>query len=164
MDEDTLPDGKQGNPAYDPDGGDDSMSTVTLDETTPEDRRQDFAYSAPPPILGSIGDRIWSDDDNDGNGRIDGDDTPLADVLVLLLDSAGNVVASDTTNQQGVYSFDDLPLGTYTVQVDESTLPGGKRGNVAYDPDGGEDSVSTCLLYTSPSPRDGLLSRMPSSA
>ena len=24
--------------------------------------------------------------------------------------------------------------------------------------------VSTCLLYTSPSPRDGLLSRMPSSA
>ena len=25
-------------------------------------------------------------------------------------------------------------------------------------------SVNTCLLYTSPSPRDGLLSRMPSSA
>ena len=27
-----------------------------------------------------------------------------------------------------------------------------------------EDDVSACLLYTSPSPRDGLLSRMPSSA
>ena len=27
-----------------------------------------------------------------------------------------------------------------------------------------KDSGSTCLLYTSPSPRDGLLSRMPSSA
>ena len=27
-----------------------------------------------------------------------------------------------------------------------------------------EDEVSDCLLYTSPSPRDGLLSRMPSSA
>ena len=27
-----------------------------------------------------------------------------------------------------------------------------------------EDQQSTCLLYTSPSPRDGLLSRMPSSA
>ena len=25
-------------------------------------------------------------------------------------------------------------------------------------------TISTCLLYTSPSPRDGLLSRMPSSA
>ena len=33
--------------------------------------------------------------------------------------------------------------------------------------DGGSltgDQYSTCLLYTSPSPRDGLLSRMPSSA
>ena len=26
------------------------------------------------------------------------------------------------------------------------------------------DAISSCLLYTSPSPRDGLLSRMPSSA
>ena len=26
------------------------------------------------------------------------------------------------------------------------------------------DAIGTCLLYTSPSPRDGLLSRMPSSA
>ena len=29
---------------------------------------------------------------------------------------------------------------------------------------GGYEEVSICLLYTSPSPRDGLLSRMPSSA
>ena len=28
----------------------------------------------------------------------------------------------------------------------------------------GAGTVNTCLLYTSPSPRDGLLSRMPSSA
>ena len=28
----------------------------------------------------------------------------------------------------------------------------------------GKDNPDTCLLYTSPSPRDGLLSRMPSSA
>ena len=30
--------------------------------------------------------------------------------------------------------------------------------------DGLADKISNCLLYTSPSPRDGLLSRMPSSA
>ena len=30
--------------------------------------------------------------------------------------------------------------------------------------DAGVDFVRSCLLYTSPSPRDGLLSRMPSSA
>ena len=28
----------------------------------------------------------------------------------------------------------------------------------------GDEVTNTCLLYTSPSPRDGLLSRMPSSA
>ena len=31
-------------------------------------------------------------------------------------------------------------------------------------PDGGQVESYVCLLYTSPSPRDGLLSRMPSSA
>ena len=30
--------------------------------------------------------------------------------------------------------------------------------------DGTKDVLKACLLYTSPSPRDGLLSRMPSSA
>ena len=52
-----------------------------------------------------------------------------------------------------------------------------KRGQILYDapevvipflvPEGAHDypdPVRTCLLYTSPSPRDGLLSRMPSSA
>ena len=41
-----------------------------------------------------------------------------------------------------------------------------ERQIVVYDLGGGTFDVSilTCLLYTSPSPRDGLLSRMPSSA
>ena len=36
------------------------------------------------------------------------------------------------------------------------------RGQIGTDFDG--NLVGLCLLYTSPSPRDGLLSRMPSSA
>ena len=40
-------------------------------------------------------------------------------------------------------------------------LDGQKFTATAYDP---YSSPQTCLLYTSPSPRDGLLSRMPSSA
>jgi len=47
--------------------------------------------------LGSIGDQIWHDDDNDGNDIIDGDDTPIAGVTVNLLDSNGNIIA--TTHQ-----------------------------------------------------------------
>ena len=34
----------------------------------------------------------------------------------------------------------------------------------AYGTNATHGAVYTCLLYTSPSPRDGLLSRMPSSA
>ena len=35
---------------------------------------------------------------------------------------------------------------------------------IPIDPLVSNDAVESCLLYTSPSPRDGLLSRMPSSA
>ena len=38
------------------------------------------------------------------------------------------------------------------------------RGVHRFDMDQNYAYISTCLLYTSPSPRDGLLSRMPSSA
>ena len=41
----------------------------------------------------------------------------------------------------------------------------GKAGlNIVIGQDFDASCVKTCLLYTSPSPRDGLLSRMPSSA
>ena len=39
-------------------------------------------------------------------------------------------------------------------------LPGGATGDQCFE----IVMAKTCLLYTSPSPRDGLLSRMPSSA
>ena len=49
-------------------------------------------------------------------------------------------------------NFDDLnPILKQYISKSISKLPG-------------VSIVSTCLLYTSPSPRDGLLSRMPSSA
>ena len=37
-------------------------------------------------------------------------------------------------------------------------------GNVSLENNGGFASIRSCLLYTSPSPRDRVLSRMPSSA
>ena len=44
-------------------------------------------------------------------------------------------------------------------------LPGGTRYHVAVNGDAtGPYSIEGCLLYTSPSPRDATLSRMPSSA
>ena len=50
--------------------------------------------------------------------------------------------------------------GTFSAWISPTTDGGGNLGTII-----GKGTVSiSCLLYTSPSPRDGLLSRMPSSA
>ena len=53
------------------------------------------------------------------------------------------------------------------LNSDAGTMSPFEHGEVFVLDDGGEvdlDLGNYCLLYTSPSPRDGLLSRMPSSA
>ena len=71
--------------------------------------------------------------------------TPLIDVRVQLTDEAG-VVVEILTTPLGVFEFKDISAD--------------QRLTIAID----SDEYKDCLLYTSPSPRDGLLSRMPSSA
>ena len=71
-------------------------------------------------------------------------------------------------------------IGPYLIVKDSITTneiveyfhpESGKKMKTKFDPNTGVEGVEktrteskTCLLYTSPSPRDGLLSRMPSSA
>ena len=55
-------------------------------------------------------------------------------------------------------------LLTKVVQHELDHLNGRKEVEDTRWPSGIFDLFPTCLLYTSPSPRDGLLSRMPSSA
>ncbi|MEU4265167.1 DHA2 family efflux MFS transporter permease subunit [Streptomyces sp. NPDC025273] len=45
-----------------------------------------------------------------GSGR-----APLAEARVTLIDAAGNVVATSTTGEDGVYAFTDLDAGEYAV-------------------------------------------------
>ena len=71
---------------------------------------------------------------------------------------------SDGSWADGVYEsvnvYQRKPDGTTTnLESSINRLSTGK-----YYVDVTLDQVGTCLLYTSPSPRDGLLSRMPSSA
>ena len=56
-----------------------------------------------------------------------------------------------------------VPLGK-VVDVVSKINTGAKYDSKAFKKSVGLNGVGTCLLYTSPSPRDGLLSRMPSSA
>ena len=71
-------------------------------------------------------------------------------------------VRDDVMEEENHFGYD-----LYDVSCDEDDDKGKQGGG-----DGLDDKVKledeprllTCLLYTSPSPRDGLLSRMPSSA
>ena len=57
----------------------------------------------------------------------------------------------------GSAATDEVKLGAYTVKLYSANTHADVQGT-------GASSYKICLLYTSPSPRDGLLSRMPSSA
>ena len=60
--------------------------------------------------------------DLNGNGSLDPGDPGLPGWTVDLFDSAGDLIATTTTDVNGDYSFSDLGPGTYTVV--EEILPG----------------------------------------
>ena len=70
-------------------------------------------------IPSTISGRVFLDQNN--NGVQNGADTPLAGVPVELLDGAGTVLATTTTDADGNYSFPGLLPGTYAVR--EPTQP-----------------------------------------
>ena len=62
----------------------------------------------------------------------------------------------------GTKLFSDSSTGTKSADTnDKKETSSDKKDNAA---DKNTENKTVCLLYTSPSPRDGLLSRMPSSA
>jgi uncharacterized repeat protein (TIGR01451 family) len=91
-----------------------------------------------------IGDRVWSD--YDGDGVQDANEPGLPGVVVEL-DNGACTVGVDcptrTTDANGNYAFDDLPLGTYTVIVRTATLPAGM--NQTGDPDATFDHQHTVV-------------------
>jgi uncharacterized repeat protein (TIGR01451 family) len=91
-----------------------------------------------------IGDRIWYD--YDGDGVQDANEPGLPGVVVEL-DNGACTVGVDcptrTTDANGNYAFDDLPLGTYTVIVRTATLPAGM--NQTGDPDATFDHQHTVV-------------------
>ena len=154
----SLPNGGGGwTNSVDPDtaspGDNESVTTLTVAE--PTDLDQDFGYTSEDnnTIMGTV----WPDTDGDGQlaeaGRFEG-------VTVELRDEDGNIIQTTTTDINGDFSFTNLPDGIYTVVItDEDNVLNGFEHTDS--PNGASD---TCLLYTSPSPRDLSTSRMPSSA
>ena len=90
-----------------------------------------------------------------------GDVSRRQDMLDAL---QGNDLLDASTFQHDLYRFGSQlePVDTLSALTDDTV---NEKTNIAGSLNGLLDDLNkTCLLYTSPSPRDGLLSRMPSSA
>ncbi|MBK7787039.1 MAG: carboxypeptidase regulatory-like domain-containing protein [Saprospiraceae bacterium] len=62
-----------------------------------------------------IGDRVWRDADY--NGVQDTGESGLEGIVVTLNDEAGSALDQTTTDVDGKYNFENLPVGHYQIQV-----------------------------------------------
>ena len=70
----------------------------------------------------SLGNRVWFDLNADG--LRDAGEPPVPGAVVELLDGAGGVIISTTTDADGYYRFDDLAAGDYIVSMAASNFQG----------------------------------------
>ena len=84
----------------------------------------------------------------------------VAGAQVKIIDVGTNQTRETTTNEEGFYRVGALDPGTYTVAIETSGFSRVENRSVVVQ----TAQETTCLLYTSPSPRDRTRSRMPSSA
>ena len=80
---------------------------------------------------------------------------------VTILDDPETTIVNLSPPRLELEPETDIETETGLVGEDGEPVEG-EEGEGGADGEGGDDA--SCLLYTSPSPRDGLLSRMPSSA
>ena len=127
---------------------------------------------------------VWHDVDMNMTNN---SETGIANVTVELfydsngdgiLDAGDILIQTTTTDANGDYEFLFGTNADLLTRIDESTLPAGYAlttdnietasftdiANAEQDYNNDFGATDGCLLYTSPSPRDATLSRMPSSA
>lgn len=103
----------------------------------------DFGYAQ----TASIGDLVWRDSDADGLYEPAMGELPIGGVTVELYDAGGALVATTTTNAEGLYLFEGLMPGTYTVVIAASNLSGVlARYAQTYDYDGLLDNQTVQTL------------------
>jgi len=101
-----------GNDATDSDFDPTTGKTIT---TTLVSGENDLSWDAGVYKVASIGDRVWNDANK--NGIQDTGEVGISGVTVNLLNAAGAVVSTTTTNTTGNYLFSNLTPANYAVQV-----------------------------------------------
>ena len=88
---------------------------VVLTASAPQNETIDFGFTSPG--ASAIGDFVWQD--TNGNGLQDAGEPGLPGLLVKLCADANctTVLATTTTDQNGIYHFTGLMAGTYYVVV-----------------------------------------------
>ncbi len=101
----TSPANQGGDDAKDSDPVGGTVSGITL---TAGENNTTIDAGFVPPVVGSIGDRVWNDTDRDGIQ--DPGEVGVAGVTVSLYNNAGGLVATTFTDALGNYLFSDLPV------------------------------------------------------
>ena len=81
---------------------------------------EDYAVQSLPGVIGNF---VWVDENEDGYQ--DAGEPGLGGVTVELRNSSGVLLATRVTDTNGGYLFTKVGPGSYTVQVDASSLPAG---------------------------------------
>jgi hypothetical protein len=89
----------------------------------------------------NIGNYVWLDTDKDGIQ--DTSELGIQGVTVTLKDSLGNVIATTTTDANGFYQFNNVPLGNYQITFDATTAVGGTSLVGSPNNQGGDDAVDS---------------------
>lgn len=99
------------------------VTTTTTDAR--ENLTVDFGFT---PAF-SLGNRIWLDDGTGGgtanDGIKNGTEPGVSGVTVQLRNAANTVLATTTTDASGYYRFDNLPAGSYNVNIPASQFTSG---------------------------------------
>lgn len=107
-------------------------------------------------IPAQIGNKVFYDLNEDGIQ--DPGEGPVENVTVELLSSTGTVLANDVTDANGVYGFDNLEPGDYSVKFVLSSLPFGYAATLknqspnAGDSDSDADRISGETILTTLNP------------
>jgi hypothetical protein len=124
-------------PIADLDGGEDGAVFLTLDR---DPISADFGFQ--PLGQGTISGRLWLDTSDFGTR--DTNETGIAGITLQLHNADGAFEQTYTVEADGVYTFVDLLPGTYTLSIDDTTLP--ERMFVTYNFDGTRQFTTTIHL------------------